>query len=377
VLWIGYLQWHFRIYGKAHPLPEPVLRDYKNIECRDAVLAYDGEPELVRDDKGKPVTRWDGESTKTDPVTGKGVPDETKRVPVYKYKNPRKAEWPEAEFIVGNPPFIGNKRMKGTLGQGYVETLRAAYPDVPEAADYVMYWWQRAAVSVEENRIRRFGLITTNSITQAFNRKVVERGLDAGKLGLAFAIADHPWADSETGAAVRIAMTVGETPAQVGRIAVVVQETTNGDGSIEVRLDQRSGVIHADLSEGTDVLAARPLHANSGIAFTGMYPLGQGFVLLPVDVQAATGGSGKERALLRPFYIAKDLTQRDRRALVIDFYPRKQDECREGFPNLFQWVLTRVKPQRDHDPVEERRRNWWLFTRPIPVPRSIEGGFFV
>ncbi|HJX53600.1 MAG TPA: DNA methyltransferase, partial [Polyangia bacterium] len=87
VLWIGYLQWHFRMYGKTMPVPEPVLRDYKNIECRDAVLAYDGEPELVRDEKGKPVTRWDGETMKVNAVTGEQVPDESARVPVYKYKN--------------------------------------------------------------------------------------------------------------------------------------------------------------------------------------------------------------------------------------------------------------------------------------------------
>jgi len=71
-------------------------------------------------------------------------------VEVYKYKNPHKAEWPEVDFIVGNPPFIGNKRMKRTLGEGYVESLRTIYPNVPEAADYVMYWWHRAAAMVED-----------------------------------------------------------------------------------------------------------------------------------------------------------------------------------------------------------------------------------
>jgi len=76
------------------PVPEPVLHDYKNIECRDAVLAYDGEPELVRDEKGKPVTRWDGESMKTSPTTGEEIPDESKRVEVYKYKNPHRPSGP-------------------------------------------------------------------------------------------------------------------------------------------------------------------------------------------------------------------------------------------------------------------------------------------
>ena len=368
VLWIGYLQWHFRMFGKNSPVSEPVLHDYKNIECRDAVLAYDGEPELVRDEKGKPVTRWDGETMKTNPVTGEQVPDESARVNVYKYQNPRKAEWPEAEFIVGNPPFVGNKRMKVALGQGYVETLRAAYPEVPEAADYVMYWWQRAASVVNARTSRRFGLITTNSITQAFNRKVVEDRIEAG-LGLAFAIPDHPWVDAETGASVRIAMTVGENPAQDGRVLLVLDESPGVDDCVEVAFDIRSGRIHADLTTGADVLASVPLRANQGIAFTGMYPLGQGFIVLPEDIEAATHGSAIERKFLRRFFIAKDLTQKDRGAGVIDFFPMSQEECRHRYPHLFQWVLTRVKPQRDEDNRESRRTKWWLFAEPVPALR--------
>lgn len=64
---------------------------------------------------------------------------EAARVPVVRYVNPRKAQWPEADFIVGNPPYIGNKRMRQALGDGYVEALRAAHPEVPETVDLVMY----------------------------------------------------------------------------------------------------------------------------------------------------------------------------------------------------------------------------------------------
>ncbi len=108
VLWIGYLQWQVRQPGGAMTVPQPVLRDYGNIECRDAVLAYDRE-ELLLDDKGKPVTRWDGETMKVSPVTGEKIPDENARVPVYRYVNPSRAEWPKADFIIGNPPYIGNR----------------------------------------------------------------------------------------------------------------------------------------------------------------------------------------------------------------------------------------------------------------------------
>ena len=115
VLWIGYLQWHFRTHGRVNP-PEPVIKNFKNIECRDAVLSWSSkQPEL--DEHGKPVTHWDGRTTKPHPVTGEEVPDETARVLSFRYLNPKKAEWPEAEFIVGNPPFVGAGRMREALGR--------------------------------------------------------------------------------------------------------------------------------------------------------------------------------------------------------------------------------------------------------------------
>ncbi len=208
VLWIGYLQWHFKIHGQRIP-PEPILRAFKNIECRDAVLAWDGQPQPVTwemargnpnipglpdsvragdnpqssiHDPQSPITVWDRRSTKTDPVTGREIPDETRRVPLLAYPNARPAEWitpahPRVDFIVGNPPFLGTARMREDLGDGYAETLRAAYPEVPESADFVMYWWHKAAQLVRSGATRRFGLITTNSLRQTFNRRVVERHL--------------------------------------------------------------------------------------------------------------------------------------------------------------------------------------------------------
>ncbi|MFO1493671.1 MAG: DNA methyltransferase [Lysobacterales bacterium] len=143
VLWIGHLQWHFRTRGHVAP-PQPVLKDFHNIECRDAVLAHDGA-EIVTDEFGKPVTCWDGRTMKAHPVTGEPVPDDSARIPLYRYKNPRKAEWPAADFVVGNPPFIGKTRIRAALGDGYVEALRAAWSHVPDSADLVMYWWDHAA----------------------------------------------------------------------------------------------------------------------------------------------------------------------------------------------------------------------------------------
>ena len=115
---------------------------------------------------GQPVTRWDGRTTKPHPVTGEQVPDERARVPVYRYLNPRPAEWPEADYVVGNPPFIGTARMREALGDGYAEAIRSVYPNVPDSADYVMYWWDKAAELARAGKIKRFGFITTNSLRQ-------------------------------------------------------------------------------------------------------------------------------------------------------------------------------------------------------------------
>jgi SAM-dependent methyltransferase len=209
VLWIGHLQWHFRTRGDALP-QEPVLKKFHNIENRDAVLAYDAV-EIVKDEGGAPLTRWDGRTMKKHPMTGEDVPDERARVSVMSYTNARKAAWQAADFIVGNPPFIGNSRMRDALGDGYVEALRRMYESVPESSDYVMYWWERAAQLVREGKVRRFGLITTNSLRQTFNRRVIENHLTAeNPLSLIFAVPDHPWVDTSNGAAVRISMTIGE-----------------------------------------------------------------------------------------------------------------------------------------------------------------------
>lgn len=153
VIWIGYLQWHFRRFGDVPPI-EPVLREYQNIECRDAVLDWDDRvPDVDKD--GKVRTRWGGRMVKS-PVTGEEIPDATDQVTIWKYINPRQAEWKEADYIVSNPPFIGNARMREMLGDGYTEALRKTYKDVPDTVDFVMSWWHKAAESMRSRIIQRF-----------------------------------------------------------------------------------------------------------------------------------------------------------------------------------------------------------------------------
>lgn len=374
VLWIGYLQWHFRTRGDVNP-PIPVIRDFRNIENRDAVLAFDGiEP--VLDAAGQPVTRWDGLTTKLSPATGEPVPDETSRMPVVRYVNPRKATWPAADFVVGNPPFIGNKRMRTALGDGYVEALRAAWPEMPESADLVMYWWHHAADLTRRGQLERFGLITTNSLRQAFNRRVIEPHLNDPKapLSLAFAIPDHPWVDMTDGAAVRIAMSVGAPGSSTGILAKVISETAYDD-QVEVRLFERTGKVFADLNVGADVASAVPLRANGMLSNRGVIPHGAG--MLVTEDRARELGLGVVPGLekhIRSYRNGRDISQSNRRMLVIDMLGLTADEVRAHYPAVYQHLLETVKPERDQNPRASVRDRWWIFGEPRKVMRAVHRG---
>ena len=364
VLWIGYLQWHFRTRGNVNP-PEPVLKDYKTIETRDAVLAWD-RVEIVNDEHGHPVTHWDGRTTKPHPVTGQEVPDESAQVSEFRYHNPRKAQWPQADFVVGNPPFIGTSGMRRALGNGYTETLRKIYSKVPESADYVMYWWHIAAGLAREGKIRRFGFITTNSLRQTFNRRVVRRHLEQKKpLSLVFAVPDHPWVDGSDGAAVRIAMTVGEAGELPGVLQTVVSEESGQGEGRNVVLQRQQGKLHSNLRVGANVVAALPLVANEQLSCPGVKLHGSGFIVDPDE--AAQLGLGRIPGLeqhIREYRNGRDLTQTPRGVMVIDLFGLKADEVLARYPEVYQWVLEHVKPERDHNNRATYRDNWWIFGEP-------------
>ena len=365
VLWIGYLQWQLRARGDASHFPEPVLREYGNIECRDAVLAWD-RIEPVLDESGRPVSRWDGLTTKTSPLTGEEIPDDAARVPVVRYVGPREAEWPAADFVVGNPPFIGNWRMRTALGDGYVEALRSVHPEVPDSCDYVLYWWNRAATLTREGRIRRFGLITTNSISQSLGRRLVQSHLGAATpLSLCFAIADHPWVDSLDGAAVRIAMTVGASGHFVGTLGEVMQGAASGGvDQAAAPLVIRNGLINADLTVGANVASAVSLRSNLGLSSPGVKLHGAGFIVAPADAIRLGRGlrDGLDRYIV-PYRHGRDLTGDSRDLLVIDLHGLSIEEVQLRFPEVYQWILERVKPERDQNNEEYRRTHWWLFGR--------------
>jgi len=372
-LWIGYLQWHLRTRGKA-ALAEPVISKFHTIENRDAVLACD-RIEPLRDAANGIVTQWDGHTLKPHPVTGESVPDESAKRVVYTYVNPHQAEWPAANFIVGNPPFIGPARMRDALGDGYTETLRTLYPEVPESADFVMYWWHKAACIVREHHAERFGFITTNSLRQTFNRRVLESQLSQSvlsppasvlnpPLSLLFAIPDHPWVENADGAAVRIAMTVAATLrlGTVGTLQTVTAETEGTEGAVDVTLATRTGTINADLTIGADVAGAVALKANEDISCPGVKLHGAGFIVTRDEATALGLGrvSGLERHI-REYRNGKDLTSRPREVMLIDLFGLTAEETRNKFPALYQHVWDNVKPERDSNNRPKLKRDWWLF----------------
>jgi hypothetical protein len=368
VLWIGYFQWQHRTTGKADPGDRPLLPKDRSIFEQDAVLAYDERIPRRDPVTGQILTIWDGHTTKLHPVTGKPVPDESARTVLFDYVTPRRAEWPKADYIVGNPPFIGASRMREALGDGYTEALRKTWKgDVPESADFVMFWWCKAAELVRDGKAKRFGFITTNSIHQTFNRRVLEPFLGEPKkpLHLAYAIPDHPWIDSADGAAVRIAMTVAAPGKGEGSLEMVISEEGSEDGEVAVMLQSNRGTIAANLQVGADVSSCGALKANLGISNRGIAFLGTGFVIDEKQANLFRQTLMPEYGeIIRPIRNGKDLTSIPRNEYGIDLLGWKIEDVQRSLPELYQWLLTTVKPERDQSKRASYRERWWIFGEP-------------
>jgi hypothetical protein len=337
VLWIGYLQWHFRTRGAAPE--EPILRAFRNIQVKNAVLTWDGDliPKIV-----------EGKET---------------------YPNARRPEWPAAEFIVGNPPFIGASFLRARLGDAFTEALWSAHSHMNESADFVMYWWDRAAelLTRKGTVLRRFGLITTNSIFQVFQRRVVERHLKAKKpVSLVMAIPDHPWTKvTDDAAAVRIAMTTAEAGSIDGVLREVTLEKNLGSDSPTVEFKETFGPINADLTIGADIAAAKSLQSSEGISHDGVKLHGSGFIITPSEAtHLGLGVRPDLQSFVRAYRNGRDLAQRPRGRMVIDLFGLDVDQVRQRFPEIYQHLLVTVKPERDRNNRESYRENWWIFGEP-------------
>lgn len=357
VVWIGYLQQHYKTHS-GHP-GEPILKAFGNInfgrkEGYDALLAWDGYP--------MPQVAIEG---------GRCI--ET-------YPNARRAAWPEAEFIVGNPPFIGKgAAMRGALGDPYVEALTTAYRPVNESADLVMYWWDRAAelLTRQSSVVRRVGLVTTNSVSQTFNRRTVERHLTArNPASIIFAIPDHPWTKATPdAAAVRIAMTVIEAGTKDGILQSAIDERALETDEPLIKFDTRTGPVNPDLTVGTNVTRARALASNGGVSWNGMMLAARGFLLTASEARdIANLDGGASAPFIKPFLNGADLVRKPQNRFVIDLFGIAAPEARKLAPSAYSHLLFAVRPERSKARDRTFREKWWMFGRPRPDLREALAG---
>ncbi len=372
VLWIGWLR--NRLQDDPDAVPEPVLQRSANLN-------------MGRRGRYDAILR----------LTETGQPD---------YKNPVLADWPEVEFIIGNPPFIGGKDLREKLGGDYAEAMWAANPRVPKSSDFVMQWWDRAAHTLvaKDSPLIRFGFVTTNSITQEFSRRVIANyllpssseeepgvvekaavGEKAGEapgqhrpptpsskedgenaLSLIMAIPDHPWTKAtRDAAAVRIAMTVAGRGAQAGTLREVTGEAALDTDNPAIALARVAGRINANLTVGASASEATPLLANHGLGYRGVQLIGSGFIV--TDKQAKDLGLGTRDGLdqhIRPYRNGRDLLQHPRDVMVIDLLGLEEREVRQRFPEVYEYLLREVKPDRDKNRRDSYKRNWWIFGEP-------------
>ena len=311
VVWIGYIQW-LQDNGFGVP-PSPILKPLSNILLTDAIL---GRHE-------------NGGDTETD--------------------------WPAADVIVGNPPFLGGKRLRAGLGDEYVERLFTLYGGrVPHEADLACYWFERARALIQAGQAKRAGLLATNSIRGGANRRVLTRIKETGGIFLAWS--DRPWILD--GAAVRVSMVGFD----------------DGTDSAAVLDGKPVTAINADLTATMDLTKATRLPENFNLAFMGDTKGGSFDVPPDIAVQliaAPPNPNGRYNTdVVRPWVNGLDVTRRPRGMWIIDFGVDMSEHDAALYDQPFEYVRQNVRPARMKNNRETYRERWWLHAEPRPAMRS-------
>jgi len=311
VVWIGYIQW-IRDHGFGIP-DSPILKPLHNIRHMDAVLAHDAD--------GRPI----------------------------------EPEWPEADVIVGNPPFVGGNKVRQELGDAYVDDLFRLYQGrVPAFADFVCYWFERSRALIETGRVARAGLLATNSIRGGVNRRVLEHIAQSGQLFMAWG--DRPWVLD--GAAVRVSMIGFDGGAEQGR-------TFDG---LPV------AAIYPDLSATLDLTSARRLAENRDLCVYGSQQKGS-FDIAPPEARALLAqpnAFGRRNAdIVKPSVNGQQILRRTGDTWVIDFGVNMPLEEASLYEAPFEYVKRVVYPEREGRSEQRQRDFWWLHARPSPRYRDI------
>ena len=311
-VWIGDIQW-CRQNGWQHSV-NPILKPLDGIENRDALLAK--------------IETEDGEKL-------------------------IEAEWPKADIIVGNPPFLGTKKQWAELGREYTDKMRAVFGDrVPGFADLVCYWFEKARTQIETGNLHAAGLVATNSIRGGANRKVLDRIVQTTRIFRAWS--DEDWVND--GAAVRVSMVCfgkSDEPAQ---------------------LDEKSvAKINPDLTSGIAATTAQKLAENQSCAFVATVKAG------PFDIPGETARAwlklhnpnGKPNSdVVKPWINGMDVTRRPSDTWIIDFGVGMEEAAAELYETPFAHVKKAVTAQRDASTKETKYKRFWQMARPIPAMRE-------
>jgi type II restriction/modification system DNA methylase subunit YeeA len=314
VVWIGYLQW-MKEHGMGWP-EEPILRKLDNIRHGDAILKF-------------------GASVKAS-----------------------EPEWPEADFIIGNPPFLGGNMIRQELGDEYVDALFHQYEGrVPHFADLVCYWFEKARAALEAERASRIGLLATQGIRGGANRAVLERIQTSAQIFNAWS--DKPWILD--GAAVHVSIVCFENPANNG------QEPAMLDG---FPVHQ----IHSDLTSGVNTTTAAVLSENADVCFMGPSAKGD-FDIDPTTARrmltAPRNVNNRPNSdVVRPVASGVDLVQRNRGLWTVDFGADMSEDEAAKYELPFEYVRQHVFPKRQSTQRQEYRAHWWLYGRPRPLMRE-------
>ena len=333
-VWIGDIQWMLK-HGFA-PSKEPILKTLDQIQCRDALLAKDG----------------DGEKN-----SGALF---------------RETDWPNVDVIIGNPPFLGGSKMREELGDDYTITLREVYSGkVPGGADLVCYWFAKAHGTVQagahEGRAVRVGLVATNSIRQSTNRPVLERIANDGEIFNAWS--DEEWVNE--GAAVRVSIVCfcsvrPELVERHERGSTSSPRTVFLDGHVVVN-------INADLTgdesaaSALDLTQAKPLVENAGVSFPGSKKHGAFDIegnLARAWLKLPNPHGEPNNGVLKPSLNGIDLMRRPRGMWMIDFGTTMSAEEAALYETPFRHVVENVKPERETNNREQYRKFWWRHGEP-------------
>ena len=259
------------------------------------------------------------------------------------------SEWVKADAIIGNPPFLGGKKLRIELGDEYAEKIYKAFPDVKGQPDFCVFWFRKASDLLADKG--RGGLVGTNSIAQVSGRKAsLDYIVNNGGI-IHDAISTQVWSGD---AAVHVSIVNW----------VKSQQKQNFLDNIEVLF------ISSSLKYETSVTNAKILKANQNFSFQACELSGKGFIISEEEAREWISKDGKNKEVLKPMIDGRTLINSCLTLdWVIDFNNLSIEEVSE-YQLPFQRVQEKVKPERDKNREVSRRNNWWRFGRERPNMRQ-------